>query len=273
MHMDFLWSTRLEHVGKIKIPLPHLAEQRRIAAVLERAEALRAKRRAALVQLDTLTQSIFLDLFGDPTTNPNGFSRGNIEVAVKDARKDIRCGPFGTQLKVHELVDSGIPLLGIENVLDEGFRPETRKFLTDMKANELRAFDVAPGDVLVTRMGTIGRACVVPETFTGGRFSYHLFRIRPDIARCVPEFLAATISKSGTFQTQLRNYAHGAIMDGLNTTDLKAVQFLVPPIRLQREFVAAVAAIEKLRASQRASLAELDALFATLQYRAFRGEL
>ncbi len=133
----------------------------------------------------TATQSIFLDVFGDPTTNPNGFSKGNIEVAVKDPKKDIRCGPFGTQLKVHELVDSGIPLLGIENVLDEGFRPETRKFLTDMKAKELRAFDVAPGDVLVTRMGTIGRACVVPETFTGGRFSYHLFRIRPDIARCV----------------------------------------------------------------------------------------
>jgi type I restriction enzyme S subunit len=62
-------------------------------------------------------------------------------------------------------------------------------------------------------------------------------------------------------------------MAGLNTTDLKAVQFLVPPIQLQREFVAAVATIEKLRASHRASLAELDALFATLQHRAFRGEL
>lgn len=173
------------HLKATKITLPSLVEQRRIAEVLDRAEALRAKRRAALAQLDTLTQSIFLDVFGDPTTNPNGFSKGNIEVAVKDPKKDIRCGPFGTQLKVHELVDSGIPLLGIENVLDEGFRPETRKFLTDMKAKELRAFDVAPGDVLVTRMGTIGRACVVPETFTGGRFSYHLFRIRPDIARCV----------------------------------------------------------------------------------------
>jgi type I restriction enzyme S subunit len=143
-----LLRARPEHVGKIEIPLPPLVEQRRIAEVLDRAQALRAKRRAALAQLDALTQSIFVDLFGDPTTNPKGFPRGNIEVAVKDPKKDIRCGPFGTQLRVHELVGSGIPLLGIENVLDDGFQPETRKFLTDVKAEQLRAFDVASGDVL-----------------------------------------------------------------------------------------------------------------------------
>ena len=61
------------HVRRLKLPLPPLAEQRRIAEVLDRAEALRAKRRAALAQLDSLTQSLFLDLFGDPATNPKGW--------------------------------------------------------------------------------------------------------------------------------------------------------------------------------------------------------
>lgn len=253
--------------------MPPLTEQRWIAEVLDRAEALRAKRRAVLAQLDTFTQALFLDLFGDPVTNPKRFRAGNIEVAVSNPKRDIRCGPFGTQLKVHELVEAGVPLLGIENVLDEGFQPRTTRFLTDIKAKELSAFDVAPGDVLVTRMGTIGRACVVPASFPGGRFSYHLFRIRPDERRCLAGFLAATITKSGIFQAQLRAHAHGAIMAGLNTSNLKAVQFLVPPLKLQHEFVAQVAAVDKLRAAHSASLAEMDALFASLQHRAFRGEL
>ena len=62
----------------IRIPLPPLAEQRRIAEVLDRAEALRAKRRAALAQLDSLTQSLFLDLFGDPATNPKGWPTSHV---------------------------------------------------------------------------------------------------------------------------------------------------------------------------------------------------
>jgi type I restriction enzyme S subunit len=86
------------------------------------------------------------------------------------------------------------------------------------------------------------------------------------------KFLAATIS-SGIFKTQLRAHAHGAIMAGLNTSDLKGVRFLVPELNLQREFVARVAAVDKLRLAHRASLAEMDALFASLQHRAFRGEL
>ncbi len=68
-------SIRLSDVATMKIPLPPLAEQRRIAEVLDRAEALRAKRRAALAQLDSLTQSIFLDLFGDPVTNPKSWPK------------------------------------------------------------------------------------------------------------------------------------------------------------------------------------------------------
>ena len=262
-----------EMLQQLPIPLPSITEQRRIAVILDKADELRAKRRTALLQLNELNKSIFIDLFGDPNTNPKEFANGNIEATVSNPKKDIRCGPFGTQLKVHELVGSGTPLLGIENVLDEGFNPEASKFLTARKAEELRAFDVMPGDVLVTRMGTIGRACVVPESFLGGRFSYHLFRIRPDKAKCLPEFLAATISKSGTFQAQLRAHAHGAIMSGLNTTDLKAVRFLMPPLKLQYEFVRQIAAVDKLKTAYKASLSETDSLFVSLQHRAFRGEL
>ena len=161
-----------------KIPLPSLPEQRRIAAILDKADQLHQKRRQAIEKLDQLLQSVFLDMFGDPVTNPKGWPEGSIEV-VTSQKSDVRCGPFGTQLKVGELVSSGVPLLGIENVHNNKFIRDCRKFLTEEKAQQLKAFSVLPGDVLITRMGTIGRACVVPSNFGEARISYHLFRVRP----------------------------------------------------------------------------------------------
>lgn len=266
-------NLRSEHLDDLEMPLPSVSDQRRIATLLQKADALRAKRRATLTLLDSLTSAVFMEMFGDPRTNPKGFKAGGIEATVSNSKSDIRCGPFGTQLKVHELVPEGVPLLGIENVLDEGFQPVTTKFVSERKAHELRSFDVEPGDVLVTRMGTIGRACVVPSTFTGGRFSYHLFRIRPDRRKCLPAFLAATIARSGTFQSQLRASAHGAIMAGLNTNGLKAVRFLLPPLEKQEAFVRYVDALETQAVLQRQSLDRLDEIFRSVQHRAFDGQL
>jgi type I restriction enzyme, S subunit len=253
------------------IPLPPLPEQQRIAAILDKADALRRKRREAIVKLDTLLQSVFLEMFGDPVTNPRDWPVGSIDIVV-DNKSDLRCGPFGTQLKVEELVPSGIPLLGIENVHNCRFSSRYGKFLTPAKAVQLRAFDVRPGDVLVTRMGTIGRACVVPDTVQDARISYHLFRVRPSLRKCIPEFLASTIARSGTFQRQLKQLAHGAIMAGLNTSDLRRVKFLLPPVDRQRAYVDATHAIEIQIAAAMRSLSSLEALFESLQHRAFTGE-
>lgn len=256
----------------IPIPLPPMEEQRKIAAILDQAEALRAKRLQALAKLDTLTQSLFLEMFGDPATNPRGWTVGTVEDLVSDPKSDIRCGPFGTQLKVAELVPDGMPLFGIETAVRNEFDPNVRKFVSPKKAHELRAFNASPGDVLITRMGTIGRSCVVPDGFPASRFSYHLFRIRPNPNKCLPTFLAATISRSGTFHKQLRDRAHGAIMDGLSTHDLRAVRFLIPSLEVQLQFVQKVEAIDRVKQRMESSLLTHD-LFGSLQNQAFIGEL
>lgn len=248
--------------------LPSLSEQHRIAAILDKADALRAKRREAIAKLDQLLQSVFLEMFGDPVTNPKGWPEGSIDIVASD-RLAVRCGPFGTQLKVHELTESGVPLWGIENVHDNRFVGSPSKFVSPEKATQLQAFEARPGDVLITRMGTIGRACVVPSNTPAGRISYHLFRIRPDPAKCLPEFLAATISRSGTFAQQLKKLARGAIMAGLNTTVLKEVKFLLPPLELQRSYLDKVVAIDAVLARQLQSAAQLEHQFASLQHSAF----
>ena len=263
----------LSKIKNLPVPIPELKEQRRIAAILDQADALRTKRRQALAKLDTLTQALFLEMFGDPIANPHGFERGNINLAVADPKRDVRCGPFGTQLKVAEITPSGVPLLGIENVHDNRFVASSRKYISPQKADFLRAFDAKAGDVLITRMGTIGRACVVPAGSVEARFSYHLFRVRPEPDLCTPEFLAATISRGGVFQRELKRLARGAIMDGLNTEMLRSIVFLLPPVRLQRVFTDRIGQFERTRDKLTSSLDSLDRLFASLQHWAFRGEL
>jgi len=255
-----------------QIPLPPLPEQKRIAAILDKADAIRRKRQQAVKLTEELLRSVFMDMFGDPVTNPKGWETGNIDTVLRNPKTDLRCGPFGTQLKVHELVNEGIPLFGIESVRNGKFHYKTSKFLTTRKAAELGSFDTKPGDVLVTRMGTIGEACVVPEGVEEARISYHLFRIRTDRNKCLPEFLAATIFQSGTFLVQLKNMAHGAIMDGLSTSNLRDVILLIPPITEQIKYVEVVKKSEKLMESHKETVMASDTLFTSLLQQAFRGE-
>jgi type I restriction enzyme S subunit len=263
---------KLNYLTDAQIPLPPLPEQKRIAEVLAKADALRGKRRLTLQKLDTLLQSVFLEMFGDPVKNPKGWEVGNIESIVSE-RSDVRCGPFGTQLKVDELVEDGIPVFGIENVHNNKFVNRVKKFVTEQKAKQLSAFSIKPKDVLVTRMGTIGRACVVPEHVLDGVISYHLFRVRPNPLKCLPEFLSSTICRSGTFQIQLKMFSHGAIMDGLSTANLKNVKFLVPPLELQKKYVDFVKRTEAVILKFEKSKENIENLFQSLQQRAFKGEL
>lgn len=258
---------------ELKIPLPPIAEQRRIAAILDKADGIRRDRKQAIQYTEELLRSAFLDMFGDPVTNPRGWESGTILDIVSDKKKGVRCGPFGTQLKVHEIVSEGIPLYGIESVKGGRFRSKAEKYITIQKAEELKSFDVQSGDVLVTRMGTIGHACVVSNTVGESRFSYHLFRVRPDSLKCLPGFLSATITRSGTFLSQLERLSHGAIMSGLKTADLKEVRFLLPPMALQKHYLKIVSKTEEALERQIEKMSVEENLFNSLLQRAFQGDL
>jgi len=260
------------NLQNVSISIPLIDEQRRIANILDRADAIRRKRQEAIRLTEELLRSAFLEMFGDPVTNPKGWTSGTILNVVTNP-SDMRCGPFGTQLKAEEIVSEGIPLIGIENVKGGKFQSAISKHITSSKAKELAAFDVQAGDVLVTRMGTIGHACVVPQDLGEARISYHLFRIRSNPDKCLPGFLASTITWSGTFLRQLERLSHGAIMAGLKTADLKEVRFLIPPIKLQNQYLEVVADTERLLEKQKQRLMNDDNLFDSLLQRAFRGEL
>lgn len=258
-------------IGEIPITLPALHRQQQIAAELDMAEELRARRRKALVRLDEFVQSVFLDMFGE-IDSCGGISTTVAGVAHAD-KGSIRTGPFGSQLLHSEFVDSGIAVLGIDNVVTNEFRWVDRRYVTETKYAELNRYTVRPGDVLITIMGTCGRCAVAPEDIPLAINTKHLCCITLNHERCLPVFLHAYFLRHPVARRYLDQTAKGAIMSGLNMGIIKAMPLLLPPLPLQQEFVDLVDSVERLKVSHRAHLAELDALFASLQYRAFRGEL
>jgi type I restriction enzyme S subunit len=260
-----------EDAYRQRLLLPSLPEQRQIAEILDRAEALRAKRRAGLAQLDTLTQSIFLDMFGDPAAK--GWRMSTVAKVARSGPASIRTGPFGSQLLHGEFVDQGVAVLGIDNVVFNEFRWGKRRFISEEKYRQLRRYTVRPGDVLITIMGTCGRCAIVPDDIPVAINTKHLCCITLDPRKCLPEFLHGFFLRHPLARRYLERMAKGAIMAGLNMEIIKAMPIPLPPVELQEEFADRVAVIEHLKAVHQASRDKLDALFVSLQRRAFRGEL
>jgi type I restriction enzyme S subunit len=252
----------------IPIPLPPIEEQRRIAAVLDAADALRAKRRDALAKLGTLAQSIFIEMFGELTS----VDWLPIEAVAAPGRGSIRTGPFGSQLLHEEFTDSGIAVLGIDNAVNNIFAWGQRRFITEEKYQKLRRYTVLSGDVIITIMGTCGRVAVVPDGMPTAVNTKHLCCITLDRDRCLPEYLWACLIFHPRVCQQL-GATHGAVMPGLNMGRIKQAEIPLPSIDIQGEFVSKKVAVQRQLDYVQKSREDIDNLFASLQQRAFKGEL
>ena len=257
----------------LKIPLPPLDEQKRIAGILDGADALRVKRREALAQLDTLLQSTFLDMFGDPVANPMGWHVARLEDYFSKTRAGTCCGPFGSALKKHEYVEDGIPVWGIDNVKPNQFTQERSLFITPAKFARLRRYSVEPGDILISRAGTVGRMCVASPTVEQSIIGSNLIRLTLDPRAMLPVYFTCLYTFCAERLPGLRTSGDDKSYTFLNTTRLKSLAVPQPPLNLQHRFAAIVQSVEQQRASQRTHLAALDTLFASLQARAFHGDL
>lgn len=251
-------------VSKIKVPVPPLPEQRRIAAILDQADALRVKRREALAQLDSLTQSIFMEMFGDPESNPKALPVTDLEDLCTRVTDGTHQSP--------KWETSGIPFLFISNIVNGEIAYATDKFISRETYSELtRRCPIQAGDVLFTTVGSYGNTAVV----SGDRefcFQRHIAHIKPDATRLDPQFCAAMLQSPGV-RRQVDKAARGVAQKTVNLSDLKALRVFVPPLEKQQAFTARLDVLRSIKGVQRQSLDELDALFASLQHRAFQGAL
>ena len=251
------------NLGKIKIPLPPLAEQLRIAEVLDRAEALRAKRRAALTQLDSLTQSLFLDLFGNPIHNERKWPRAELREMCRVERGKFTPRPRGDP----SYYGGRFPFIQTGDISSSGGRLNTwSQTLNEKGVTVSRSFP--PDTVVIAIVGaTLGITAILdievycPDSVVG---------IQAHASKASPEYIERVLRFwRPIFVAQAPETARANI----NLETLRPLKVPRPPIELQREFARRVGAVEKLKTAQRTSLAELNALFASLQHRAFRGEL
>jgi type I restriction enzyme S subunit len=244
-------------VSEIQIPLPPLAEQKRIAGILDAADRLRAKRCESLAQLDTFLQSIFLELFGDPVTNPKGWEVKPLGEFVKFIG--------GSQPPKSTFLD--YPKDGYVRLI------QIRDFKTDKYPTYIpeklakRPFEKE--DVMIARYGP-----PVFQILKGLSGSYNVALMKADpIGPICRRFLFHLLQKPALHGAVVAQSTRTAGQTGVNLKFLNKYLSYLPPLDLQKHFAAIVESVEQQKAKQRAHLAELDALFASLQSRAFNGEL
>ena len=249
----------------LEIPLPSLEEQKRIADILDRAEALRAKRRAAIAQLDELVKSIFIEMFGDPAINPKGWPICNIGDLLESAS-------YGTSEKAGATGE--YPVLRMSNITRTGEMDLTDLKFMDLADSQKERYLVRAGDVLFNRTNSaelVGKTAIFRD-MRQMAYAGYLIRLRVNIQNN-PEYLSAFLNTDYS-KRMLRGMCKSIIgMANINATEVQAMRIPQPPFPLQKEFACRVTAVEKLKAVYKTSLAALDELFASLQYRAFRGEL
>ena len=249
-------SFNISSFKKLQIPLPPLDEQKRIAEILDKADALRAKRRAALAQLDILTQSIFLDMFGDPATNPK-------EWPVAALRSLGRVTTGGTPPSAKEgMFDGAIPFITPGDL--ESDQP-IKRTVTDAGAEASRTVDA--GATLVCCIGaTIGK---IGKSTVRSAFNQQINavewgeRMHPEYGRAVMRFFKPTIIAWGSSTT----------LPILKKSSFERIEIPVPPVTDQQKFALRIERVERVRATHRVVLSTSNELFSALQVMAFRGGL
>jgi type I restriction enzyme S subunit len=259
-------------LAEFAVPLPPIEEQRRIAAVLDVADALRAKRRQALAKLDTLTQAIFIDMFGDPVANPKGWRRmplGTLLDSIDSGKSPVCLDRRAEQDEWAVLKLGAVTWCEYDDSQNKALPPDV--------VPETR-HEVMPGDLLFTRKNTrelVGSAALVHSTRARLLLSDLIFRLRitsdaPASAAYLHQLLI-TPSKRREIQ-RLAGGSAGS-MPNISKARLLALEVEVPPIEMQEQFARTAASVRVERLRARLGLRELDKLFGSLQQRAFRGEL
>lgn len=244
-----------------KIPLPPLPEQKRITAILDAADALRAQRREAIAQLETLLQSVFLDMFGDPVTNPKGWE-------IKPLGE---MGTVGRGVSKHRPRNDPVLLGGPHPLIQTGEVAQSGGYIESYSST------YSDAGLAQSKMWPAGTLCI---TIAANIASTGILTFDA----CFPDSVVGFYPKAadGTQYVRalfwflkgiLERRAPQVAQKNINLKILRELPVPSPHEELQRRFSSIAESVEEQKTNHRAHLTELDTLFASLQSRAFRGEL
>ncbi len=255
------------------IPLPPIATQQKIAEILDTADQLRQYNKQLIEKYDALTQSLFLDMFGDPVKNEKGFELKKLEELYYSKKEGTKCGPFGGALKKEEFVDEGIPVWNMDNISKNGgFVQNINLWITNEKFNVLNSYSVINDDIIISRAGTVGKMCVVNTDFKKSIISTNLIRLRLDKNKLLPMYFVLLMNYFKDRISRLKTGSESAFTH-MNTGVLNEIILPLPLITLQNQFAERVAVIESQKQQAQEALTKSEDLFQSLLQRAFKGEL
>ena len=248
-----------------KVPLPALEEQRRIVDVLSRAEGIVRLRREARAKAAELVPALFLDMFGDPASNPRGWP----VVALGELIID---GPQNGLYKHKSFYGEGTPILRIDGFYDGAVRDLSSLQRVRLAPEEIERYALTANDLVINRVNSpeyLGKSALIPALHEPTVFESNMMRLRLDETRAMPDFIIHSLQTEDLRMQVLASAKHAINQSSINQQDVRALQVLLPPIDLQRQFAAKVDAVSGIIVHQDAALDKARATFDSLLQQAF----
>ena len=247
-------------LSKVKVNIHSMQEQQEIVYVLNQATALIELHQQQLQKLDELVKARFVELFGDPISNPHGFDKVDLSELA-----DIKIGPFGSLLHKGDYIEGGYALLNPSHIIDGKIAPDSELTVSREKYEELSAYHLKAGDVVMGRRGEMGRCAVVPcDGYLCGTGSL-LIRTKGDVTA---DYIQKIISFP-SFKKAIEDMAVGQTMPNLNVPIVSKFQIIKPPIEVQHSYYAFVEQTDKSKVAVQKSLDEAQLLFDSLMQQYF----
>lgn len=256
--------------SQIQIHLPPLPQQQKIANILDAADALRQNDKALIAKYDELTQSLFLDMFGDPVSNPKGWD-------IKPLGKVCKI-QGGYSFKSTDFVKRGVKLVKIANVNFQFLDWEDVDLLPMEFIQKYPNFSLNEGDILmaltrpiIKSLGSV-KAVTVKETDLPALLNQRVARFFPKTEILSSDFLLRIIY-SDFFKNKIEKLSSTSLQPNVSNKQVENIEIFLPPLELQNQFTERVVAIEAQKAIAQASLVKSEELFNSLLQKAFKGEL
>jgi type I restriction enzyme S subunit len=255
-------------VEGIQIPIPPISEQRRIVDILKRADGIRRLRKQAIQTARELIPALFVDMFGDPATNPKGwpvFPLGELLIDVG----------YGCSTKAAAVASTGVPMLRMGNVMVDGRLDLSSIKYVALSDDEKRKYSLEKGDILFNRTNSkdlVGKTGLWDGRFEAVAASYFI-RVRVDRKHLNPTYLWVFMN-TRFMKRRLFETARGAIgQANINAKEFKSFTIPLPPLTLQQEYEQRLTQLAAILVQQSSAEETSETSFKSLLHRAFRGEL
>jgi type I restriction enzyme S subunit len=251
----------------IKLPIPPLPQQQKIANILDAADALRQNDKALIAKYDELTQALFLDMFGDPVSNPKGWEKIRFDELVS---KD--CPLTYGIVQPGEEFDNGVPCVRPVDLVSQYIKIDNLKKIDPIISSKFKRTLLKGGELLLSVRGSVGVISIADDSIKGSNVTRGIVPIWFD-SNVSNKLFFYYLYNTKEIQREIKSLARGATLIQINLKDLREIEIIKPNLSLQNQFAERVAVIEEQKAIAQKSIEKSESLFNSLLQKAFKGEL